>query len=501
MEFKTASGLIRTGEVLCDCGADVLLEGEYTVPDYQPEIFRVLHTDVRPVLLQKAAVGQYANVEGYAEVTVSYQAPENGALCTAVFKLPFSRRFELSGAADTFTDICCNVRAQYLSCSALGPRRLQARGTLSVQLLVISYAERETLQSVSGDGAQQLTMQLPYCYKTAQQEHRFSVDETLEMDFGGCEALQLLRSEAYLQLQQPKYDSGRVSVSGNVLLSITVSLQENNEARIVRCGYELPFHQLLAMELAQEEAMLVCSGSCSAVNVMPHAQQNLLDAAVSCVLEIGVYCSGEQQLLEDVFSTKCETAVQRVTLPFLQAFQPFEQEFSLQCQMPCERGVQPLDWGFSAPRYETADGQGVQVAAEFYCVFREADGGIIARQQTASLPVLIADADAQLMHTGFAMRQCEMVKQGDQLRLYAAGSIQGVAAKRGAVQIISSVTADEERSKTPASVPLVVHYVREGESAWQLAKRFNTSAELIAAENERLGNDAAQSGLLLIPMV
>ncbi|MBR5501953.1 MAG: DUF3794 domain-containing protein [Oscillospiraceae bacterium] len=501
MEFKTASGLIRTGEVLCDCGADVLLEGEYTVPDYQPEIFRVLHTEVKPVLLQKAAVGQYANVEGYAEVTVRYQAPENGALCTAAFKLPFSRRFELSGAADTFTDICCNMRVQYLGCNALGPRRLQARGTLNVQLLVISYCERETVQSISGEGVQQLAMQLPFCYKAAQQEHRFSVDETLEMDFEGCEAPLLLYSEAYLQLQQPKYDGGRVSVSGNVLLSAAVSLQQNGEERIVRCGYELPFHQLLAMELPQEDALVFCSGSCSAVNVLPDARQNVLDVIVSCALEISAYCSGEQQLLEDVFSTKCETAVQSVTLPFLQTLQPFEQEFSLQCQMPCEHGAQSLDWGFGVPRYEAADGEGAQVSAEFFCVFRQADGSIAARQQSVSLPVLLADSDTQPLQLSFAMRQCEMVKQGDQLRLYAAGGVQGLAAKRGVVQAVSSIAADEEHPKMPAAVPLVVHYVREGETVWQLAKRFNTSAELIAAENARLGNDAAQSGLLLIPMV
>jgi len=502
VEFKTASGLIQTGEVLCESGADLLLEGEHAVPDYQSEIFRIIRTDVRPVLLQKAVVGQRVSIEGYGEVTVSYQGAEEARLCTAAFKLPFSRQFDLAAPAPPVTDVQCALTVQYFSCSAVSPRRLQARGTLAVQLQVLGYGQRETVCSISGAGAQQLTEQKTCFYKAAAQQHRFTLDETLELELGGAASPVLLRADASVRLQTPQYDAGRVAVNGSVLLSITADAADGGENALQHSGYEIPFYQLLPMELPEGDVQLFCTGSCSSVSVQLRGEQGVADAVIGCTLELSAYRSSTAELVLDAFSTEYEAAVQTLSLPLVTALVPFEQELAMQAQFAAEQGAELVDYGVAQLAVSPAS-QDVpaQVNGEFFAIFRMADGALLSQQASASLPLTDGEEGMQPLQVNVSARQCELAGQGGQVRISLQGQLQGLFARRETVQAVCGMQADAERRKPKAAVPLMVCYTQQGESVWQLAKRLGTSADAIAAENALLQNDAGDSGLLLIPMV
>lgn len=75
------------------------METEILIPDYLPQVFKIVKCFVSLVVLQKQILNGRITLDGYLRCTVCYQAEEEQSLCQTEQKLPFTRTIDLPGAA------------------------------------------------------------------------------------------------------------------------------------------------------------------------------------------------------------------------------------------------------------------------------------------------------------------------------------------------------------------------------------------------------------------
>ena len=68
-------------------------------------------------------------------------------------------------------------------------------------------------------------------------------------------------------------------------------------------------------------------------------------------------------------------------------------------------------------------------------------------------------------------------------------------------RIISNITVDESKARQSTAAALTIYYSEEGESVWNIARRYNTTVEAVMNENNLDSETVGSRRMLLIPSV
>ena len=189
-------------ETLGSCTAEQPIDADITLPDYCPDIRRVLKCLVTPRITAVQTAGDRATADGSAGVCVIY-ADEQGMVCCFEQTYPFSKYADLKGADE---NCCVNVRAytQYANCRAVSPRRLDIHAVVSVAFGISGVKEEEIITGAEGAGIQlrccdSRTASLVACTETA-----FPMSETVPLPDGDPAVSCVLSAQAAALAQEIK---------------------------------------------------------------------------------------------------------------------------------------------------------------------------------------------------------------------------------------------------------------------------------------------------------
>lgn len=123
-------------------------EGEVILPDYCPNIMRLVRTQARTYITSKAPRADKYAIEGYVEFTVLYTSEEDGKIKSIMHSLPFSYTFDTEVDENTYTFL--RVRTVSASARALSPQKVWLRAVFAPEL---TTAKSQQWQIVCPDGA------------------------------------------------------------------------------------------------------------------------------------------------------------------------------------------------------------------------------------------------------------------------------------------------------------------------------------------------------------
>ena len=95
MELKVFRDTLTAAGGLCDTKTELPIETEILIPDYLPQVFKIVKCQVRPVVLQAQTTGGRLTLDGYLRCVVFYQSDEQQNLCQTEQKLPFTKTLDL----------------------------------------------------------------------------------------------------------------------------------------------------------------------------------------------------------------------------------------------------------------------------------------------------------------------------------------------------------------------------------------------------------------------
>ena len=512
MEYTLNRQTISANEVIFDGCQEQPIDLDFSLPDYCPDIQRILKCQVYPCITSRNILGDHLEVEGSATVKVLYL--DLGACCIRCCEntKPFSASITLKRTAENAVAFT-KTRVEYINCRATSPRRLDIHGAFSVCAKVVDKTENQVVSGIEGEDLQQKVESVPASRVNAVSQQQFPVTEVLEIGEGKPPAQTIIRSGANANVQDFKVVSGKVILKGEVSLKLLYA-PEAEDVMPEAMEYVIPYSQMLDCDGVEEESVCDVNVDVTNFNVQikndSSGENTLFEADIKLSANLVAYEDTEVSVVTDAYSTDYDLSLdyQSKMIPRL-------------VEIVSDNNTQKNSFDLG----EAGISKVVDLWNEMSNVSAEEDNGSLSFTGKINLCLLALNGEGKPFYfervVDFAASHdwsnkpagvlCDPRVNVNNLSYRITGA-SGIEIKaelkltaavflRSSCKMISDISADETHPKQKdASAALTIYFADAGENLWDIARSYCTSVDAIKKENELAEDSVENRGMLLIPM-
>lgn len=466
---------------LCDKTWNTEVSGDFTLPDYQPPIRRVLY--VGPTVLPPAKYVGGAGVElnGTVDYQVWYVGADGG-----LYSVPFSAEYTAQVPLEQVGEVDWNEGVTVLVstvCEGVNvrvgaPRKMSLRTRL--RLHVWAYGALLWEESCRGAAEPESIRRLTRETSCLQIAGGVSDMLSLQDEITGLEEdTRVISAEGTVFLSDVRAENGKILASGDVILTLLVGHENGETATISR---RLP----VAGEVEAEGVF--ADGSCRARGVVSDLTVSVEEGKITC--DVGVLLEGRGMrnlpltYTADLYSTQAESACEYAdhTLPV--ALKCENRNLSQSERIPREdltipEGAELVTvWGEGS--WETCEAAGdkyVLNGQSRYLLLWQKDGEYGTAEVT--LPLRYETEGAGMVPVGWDAEaeavSCRARREGDHWQLDAEWAIIADFVGSAPVHLLESVQFGEPL--VPCQNRMTVYYPVPGDTPWSVAKRYHVPLE------------------------
>jgi len=507
MELQHTTQSVGSLETVYDGKLEQAVDGDITLPEYCPDILRILKCGMEPSIHAVQTASERVNIEGSARITVLY-AGEGGTLQSFEQSYPFSRGADIGGLNDQCA-VTAGARAEYANARAVSPRRLDIHGMLSIGVQARKRREDAVLVGLAGGGVQTLAEQVSLSSLEALHAVSFPLNEVIEIEPGAPAIDQIVLRHAVVAATEVKAIKNKLLVKGS--LDLRVVYRSRGAKEPVQVLHTMPISQIIEARGVSEVTANTLRLRISSVDAAPKAdgsgEARLLEISARVSAEVRAYASMELAVVRDAYSTQGGVALEPRRLDTRQLLESFREGFTARDTFDVPGRIQGLQLltGELLPAEVAVKESAVAVTGRLkaHAVYLDGEGQAATIEKELSFSfrrALKKTSAATLAEVEVEILSMQGSVSGDTLEvraeLAACGDVFAVESRT----VVGSVAQDEGEAP-PRRSPLTIYFAAGNEPLWEIAKRYRTTVEAVRQENE-LASDATTAGqMLLIPCV
>ncbi len=511
MELQIRKQNLSINELVFDNQCEQPLECDIILPDYCPDIQRILHCDVQCLIRDTRAEAQRLTLEGELRLNILYVS-DSGMLRGIDHKQSFVRQMD-SKRELHHPMVELQYKQDYINCRAVSSRRLEVRGALTLSVRAINCTQTELLRDAEGAGIQlrKKNVELNSCRGNS--ESTFTLREELDL---GNEApiAQILQSRMQAIVSDCKVISGRVITKGELhiqLLYLPLTSNEKDPPR--ELSYTLPISQIVNVDGADDQSDCCVSYDICSWDLQPKAdmdgEMKQLSVEVQLKAMVSLHQAETAELVQDAYSTQYPLTFEDKNLSYLNFIRCVQESHRLREPLSVSGSVQNIlsAWVSVKELQSCSNEEGILVSGSLaLCVLYLDEENVPQMAQEVlkmehniplnekqksllfGLKLRPVSVDAALNGSGQLELRCQLLLEGS---LYSTER----------QSAISSLTVDESSGKQcVCDCALCIYYADQKESVWDIAKKYNSSVAGIMEENGLDHDILPQRTMLLIPM-
>lgn len=509
MELNLSQQTVSVNEVIYDGTVEQPLECDVLLPDYCPDIQKILRCEVVPSLLSCTPSGDRLSIEGMA-VAHLYYLDESGCLRHAEYKIPYTKAIELRAPAQN-PIVSVGQSVDYFNCRAVSPRRLDMRGAVSLTVKVSVQEEEQVVCGAQGMGMQLCRDCAESIRILPQAIRQMSVREELELGYGKPSVGAVVRCACSAEVTDFKVIAGKIVTKGEVSLKLLYQCAEDSK-QLEIMEYALPVSQVIDMDGVDEDCSCSVRYDICSCDVTVKANADGENRVFLVEISANACAVAHRKVVIDTacdcYSTQYECKQVQKQIALLKLIDVVSENclYKETLDMPpdvsniidvwCTPGV---------PSVKEEDDCVLVTGKLAVCMFvREEDDAIAYYEQTRefSQKITIREAYDAVSFTPTVQSSAATYSLSghEKLEIRCPIRITGSLYNQTRKKVICDITVDETRKKTRQDNMLFLYYAAEQEPVWEIAKRYNTSVEAIQAGNQLDGGVLSGRQLLLIPM-
>lgn len=509
MDFKLTRENFTVQKTIVNTVSEQAVELDYVLPDYCPEIFKVLSCRIYPAAQKRSYSGTKLGYELTAHVRVVY-ASESGEISAVEQTLSYDKSIEL-GYSPKSPVVYIEPSVETKSCRVVNKRRVDIRGVIAVKIRVLADEPRQAVTAASGGGLQLKKELVTFPSKRLFITKQVTVIDEVEIIDTKPPVGVVLRTEAAVNSADKKILSGKLLTKGEA--GVTVIYIPEGGGEIERISFDLPFSQVSDIEGLDDRFDVFVDASVSSCTIRPSAKSE--PAKIECELGVDISCLAlkfeSASLAEDVFSTEFETVsetsdceIECIPAPINLAHR---QKGTLtysegEIRSVICAGAEPA---CAASVVKKASGKSAIVGKITATVFAKNESGkpICLESDIPfehELDGEVCDCGGSKIKTAVGAVTYNLVSS-NAIEVTADIKINGYICEAKTRAFISEVKLDETRPiQRDRDCSLKLYYAETGEQPWEIAKRCRASLSAILEENE-IDSEAVETGcMLLIPI-
>ncbi len=509
MEQKNLKTPVFANETVFSESAEQPIDVDFTLPDYCPDITKILKCRAVSRISSKAANGRSITVDGTVTITVIY-CDGNQRLCSYEYQYPFSKTFEAGIDCDGGT-LLCRTKCEYINCRAVTSRKIDIHGAAGIYVKLVKRKCTEVISDVDDANIELRRGSAPATSPMGNSEKYLVIEEEIETGQGQPPIRSLIRYDACVAIKENKLLAGKAMVKGEMVITLLYCPEEGN-VQTVRSN--IPFTQLLEIEGVTEQCECNATAEISYIDLKPRigasgeAKSFQLNAKLLICCES--FCNNDVDVILDAYSRKYEADITKSEVCFNKICNNVTETFN------CKKNLEFPDGALSN-------------VADMWCEVKTdsakiEDGNLIING-TVIADIVAFDKNEEPSFYEKPVEfeyKCSLGKTSENMRcepqiepvsvnytITGSGnmelridlSINAAVYECNNVPLIVDVNIDEKRQiERKDRGAMTIYFASEGESVWDIARRYSASVEEIKQINDIINENLDDDKMILVPM-
>ena len=512
MEYQLDKENCFVCETVFEGNSEQPVDLDFSLPDYCPDIERILKCRICPSVMSKNISGDRLDVDGVAVIRLYYLDTKKQAVRLCEHTSPFSCSFNIKTSLQDLTAVV-KVRTEYLNCRALTPRRLDIHGAFSVGVSVYAKSLQDYCTSITAPDIQQKKhSELISCLAGIGQQ-QFSVSEVLDIGQGKPSPESILRSDFSIGIESAKALSDKIMLKGEAVLRLlyVTDIETGSQDTMT---FNIPYTQVIDVQgisdTSQNDIRLEVMNYDVSLKSEYDESSTLITLDAKICATVFAYEEKNIDIIDDAYSTEYELELAEKNMKFPHILSLPESELSVKQEVRTgDNGITKIIdiWCDSINSICTNDGNSLAVKGKINCCILALDSESVPFY--AERPLEFNFAPNIPESTGDISAKTEPSCQSLNFRITGDNSVElkadlrlnGIVFESKTSRCIVSANADEDKKRMKdKNAALTLYYADEGESLWNIARNYCTSVEAVMLEND-LADDIIQAhSMILIPM-
>lgn len=496
--------------------SQILLEGDIIVPDYKPDIERVLRVSGEPRLLEQKVNQDRVNFSGELVVCVLYQGKKSTKPVYGMeVRLPIEDLLHMEGI-DGDTQVQLRLTLDHLEYRLVNDRKIGIKAVLGVLADAKQVYDCQVLQEInSPEGIQVLTDTLQMDRQVAKQMERFTIKEEMPLPTGKPDVDEMLLSEVEITDQDARAMEGRVLVRGNLRVSV-LYIGSGGEGMVEGATFSLPFSGYIDAKEVKNgmEPRVHLTVEEKEIRPLPdeNGEDRLMDMSITLRGDMEVVDQREVPILKDAYLPGKQLELEKTPIQYTKTKGNTKNQVVLKevislgekdaPMMQVEKVWATVSLDEVVVKNDMLQVEGV-VTLEILYIGEDdtAPVSVVTRnipfEQTIEVKGIteadIATVEAKIEDVSF---QLLSDKEGE-VRVNLGLDAFVIEEKSG--EIISNIVFDEEGKGTMLPVAsAIIYVVQKGDTLWKIAKKYDTTVKDILLLNEIENPDRIYPGQKLL---
>ncbi len=513
-ELSRKSNTISVSELAFEGLAEQGVELDYVLPDYYPEIFKILSCRLTPKILAYNLIGDSKlMIDGCVDIRVLYLTEGDNSINCIEQKYTYSKTTDLG--KNVINDnsnlvIRLEPRPDYCNCRAVSGRRIDVRGAVSTKIKIVSA--KSCTAPVLPKNIQVKTIPVECCGMLINAEKQFSCKEEIETGAAGLSFI--MRSSAVPKINEVRIIADKAIIKGVITVNAAYGVKQGDTSGCTATesmSADIPISQIIDIEGIDDT--FICN-----------AEMDIMNCELSCSSDSGivgcnilavtrVYCRKEKsfEIPCDAFSTDYETEHSIKQTKIMRSSSHIDKTLTIKGECGASdseiAGVMDCSADIYNLNCRIENGELILSGAVCYrALCKNAEGVPCSIEKQEGFEAAVKhEFDHAVNDIDFTARCCDTdysIKADGSLDISARIDLSADLSETDIIEMIEYVTVDEEKPKTRQNdYALRICYADGEEDCWSIAKRYSTSVEAIMTENDIDDRDMPLSGMILIPAI
>ena len=490
----------KINETEFENSAEQSINMEITLPEYCGDISSILHCFAFANITSGTINKDYINIEGSYLVRVIYLS--EGEIFSYEQSAPFSKKIEHEcESIGTVLDLKTFV--QYVNCRAINPRKLEISGAFVISAKISACNSTSVIDSIDNESVEINTDKLSACTACGNSYADINLSQVIDIGSGKPAIKSIIRNSSEPIIIETKQISGKVLVKGELKIKSLYKAEDNSTQYIEN---SIPLSHILDIEGCKDDSIVDLKLNLNSLDVIvkPSAIGNMSLLDINAVIRVSAcaYECIDFPVLKDCYSTKFESSCSFKTVKIDSILENISKSFMHSFETePLPELNRVIDlWcdDIRIKALKNGDKLTFKGVLKCYVLYGLNDNSYSIKELESDFSFedeLICENDIKCEPTATVIGTDYLVK-GSALEVRISIKVDAVVFASRTEKIVDDIEILDNALNKKSS--LIVYFAKQGEKLWDIARKYQTTTDLIVSENSLEGDTLDKDKALII---
>ncbi len=337
MNINCKKSAIQSLELALDTVLEQPIDCDALLPEFCPDIVRVLKCAVKPGLSGVEQRGKSLELSGLAEINVYYISTAGSINC-ATYKVPFSKTYDIK----TEMPICAsviNTFTPFASCRAVNQRRLDIRAAIGISIQLLTGKDELVVSEVDMENLHILEQGIQLSKLSDEISTEIRISEDLEQSETKPAVKDILRTALSTEISSVNRDLSGLTVKGDAELVVFYRADDGSYDTL---EYSFPFSSVIPANTENIDELYVSDRVLMYSCELKDDDSGLLEVDAAIELTLTLEQKSEVSVCADAFSTKNTCKLNHIHTGYCTQCQNIAERVHSSQAVPCDEKISEL---------------------------------------------------------------------------------------------------------------------------------------------------------------